>query len=593
MIKDSDVLQIFKKYGFSSKNSFPYIYRINNGVGVCYRIDDSIYGNLERIALFNNIEELDLFLKRYSWYKKYKNKKHIRIVLNNYQVLFPSISYMIDDKLVFNNDIDKSIDEEKVMDDLSRYKNVAIELLKYYEHSKEQMEFYLNNYVLFVDDLKYRKYLLDKEIALYKKSKKKIEYTNKKVLALKKVEDANIKKFKNKIARARTIQDYQKIIKRIWDLNKSIETYDKYNDALLDGIFKYNEMLLVNKKIDYLINIKNKKHILPMGLNKKFKEIEIEYSNNLNKVYEDFIESDIKEIERKYGVYDKLDELELSSYLKMSHGRKDFLEVTSQINRVKDSSKYTINYLNMNYNLLDVEERNVLSLYNSKFKYLFDLILSIPDFDKWSNKKMVKYLDSIESVSRFKEEIDKLKLKIDLDINKKVKEDYFSIICLDSFEKLVNSVVELLKVLKDINKKMILNDDMIFYFKIDSFDDLKNKYVYYLTSNKDDIVADVKINKGIMGIVRVKKNTPVLYSPYELDFGNLYGSNDDVIKVKRNEGINIILDAKDVIINRDSKSTIVSLYKPIIEEEKINYVKEMEMVENIEGCNFIIKSKLR
>ena len=593
MIKDSDVLQIFKKYGFSSKNSFPYFYKINNGVGVCYRIDDSIYGNLERIALFNNIEELDLFLKRYSWYKKYKNKKHIRIVLNNYQVLFPSISYMIDDKLVFNNDIDKSIDEEKVMDDLSRYKNVAIELLKYYEHSKEQMEFYLNNYVLFVDDLKYRKYLLDKEIALYKKSKKKIEYTNKKVLALKKVEDANIKKFKNKIARARTIQDYQKIIKRIWDLNKSIETYDKYNDALLDGIFKYNEMLLVNKKIDYLINIKNKKHILPMGLNKKFKEIEIEYSNNLNKVYEDFIESDIKEIERKYGVYDKLDELELSSYLKMSYGRKDFLEVTSQINRVKDSSKYTINYLNMNYNLLDVEERNVLSLYNSKFKYLFDLILSIPDFDKWSNKKMVKYLDSIESVSRFKEEIDKLKLKIDLDINKKVKEDYFSIICLDSFEKLVNSVVELLKVLKDINKKMILNDDMIFYFKIDSFNDLKNKYVYYLTSNKDDIVADVKINKGIMGIVRVKKNTPVLYSPYELDFGNLYGSNDDVIKVKRNEGINIILDAKDVIINRDSKSTIVSLYKPIIEEEKINYVKEMEMVENIEGCNFIIKSKLR
>ncbi len=592
MIKDSSIIEVFKKYGFSSKNTYPYIYRIKNGVGVCYRIDDSIYGSLERIALFNTLEELDLFLKRYSWYKKNKDKEHIKVVLNNYQVLFPSVSYMIDDKLVFNSDIGKELEEEKEFDDLSIYKKATIDLLKYYEHSKEQMEFYLNNYILYVDNLKYRKYLLDKEIALYKKSHKKIEYSNK-VLALKRVEDVNIKKFKYKIDKASTLLDYKKIIKKLWDLNKSIETYAKYNDALLDGIVKYNEMLMVNKKIDFLLNVKNKKHIIPMGLNKKFKEIELEYSGYLNNVDNKFIEESIDEVNRKYKEYDKLDDLELSDYLRLSYGRKDYLEVRSQINKIRDINKYTINYLNMNYNLLDIEERNVLTLYNSKFKYLFDLILSIPDFDKWTTRKLVNYLDSIESVSRFKEEIDKLKIKINLSKNKKIKEDYFSFISLDSFENLVKSVVKLLIILKNINKKMILNEDMAFYFKIESFADLKKKYVYYLTSNKYDIVADVKINKGIMGIVKVKKNTPVLYSPYELDFGSLYGSNDDVIKVKSNESINIILDAKDVIISRDTKSSRISLYKPFIEEDGISYVKDIEMVDSIESCNFIIKSKLR
>lgn len=592
MIKDSSIIQVFKKYDFSSTNTFPYIYRINNGIGVCYRIEDNIYGNLERIALFNTLEELDLFLKRYSWYKKNKDKKHIKVVLNNYQVLFPSVSYMIEDKLILNNDIAKEEKEIKELDDIARYKKEAIDLLKYYEHSKEQMEFYLNNYILFVDDLKYRKYLLDKEISIYKKSRKKIEYNNK-VLALKKVEDANVKKFRSKIAKASTLLEYKKIIKRLWDLNKSIEAYTKYNEFLVDGIVKYNELLLTSKKMEFLLNNKNKKHILPISLNKKFKEIELENKNSLNVIDNDYYKYSIDEVERKYKVYDKLDDIELSDYLRMSYGRKDYLEVMKQINSDRVSNKDTINYLNMNYNLLDIEERNILTLYNSKFKYLFDQILSIPDFDKWTNKKLVNYLDSIESVSRFKEEIDKLKLKIDSSKNKKVKEDYFSIINLNNFEDMVKSAVKLLKVLKNINKKMILSEDMTFYFKIDSFNDLKNKYVYYLTSNKSDMVADVKINKGILGIVKVKKNTPVLYSPYELDFGSLYGNNDDVIKVKSNEAINIILDAKDVIISRDTKSTNISMYKPFIEEDKISYVSKIEMVDNIESCNFIIKSKLR
>ena len=407
-----EALLIMKKYGFSSKNSFPYLISLNNGFGIVYKIEDSIYGELERVSFFNSREDMEVFLYYYSWYKKNKSKKNIKVILSDYQVICPSISYMINDELVLN----KEIIDNSYKVEINNYKDEASKLLDYYEHIKSLQLDFLRNYILLGEELRYKKYILEKET---KSSKKNSSYSVSKHLEIKKVEDANVKKFRNKMNRISTVTEYKKLINNLWELNRRLEINKSYYDSLIDCNKKYFELEIINKKIEEINS--NKKHILNIGLKKRLKEIEdnYKYTNTIN---EEYVNDSINIINRKYEMKKSIDDMKLYNYLKYSYGRKDLLEMVNRNKVIKN--KDIMNGLSMYFNLLSQEQRVALTLYNSKFKYLFDLILQIPDFYKWSNKRIVKYLDEVEGVSRFKEEVDKLYISLNNNINKKIREEY-------------------------------------------------------------------------------------------------------------------------------------------------------------------------
>ena len=96
-------LKLFKKYGFNSANSLPYLCFIGNRVGIAFKYSDKCYGAIERATFFDNPEEMDNFLKMYRKYIDSGKGENISIVLDNYQVMFPNIIYTREDELIGGN----------------------------------------------------------------------------------------------------------------------------------------------------------------------------------------------------------------------------------------------------------------------------------------------------------------------------------------------------------------------------------------------------------------------------------------------------------------------------------------------------------
>ena len=218
-------------------------------------------------------------------------------------------------------------------------------------------------------------------------------------------------------------------------------------------------------------------------------------------------------------------------------------------------------------------------------------MIEIPDFFEWTNKKLTKYLENQDSVSRFKEEcIDELCSRLGQDINKNIREKYFVNINYKSFKLFVTDIVKLLMVLKNIDNKMVLSNDCQLYTTIPSISSLKNKYVYYLTDKND--VLSIKDKKGVLGVFKVTKGTPVLYSPYSLDFGDLYDRNSRIIKEIRNNKISLIIDVNDVIITRDKKPSEVYYYKNVVDVVNgVSFVNDIKYSNKIVYYNFIIRKR--
>ena len=203
---------------------------------------------------------------------------------------------------------------------------------------------------------------------------------------------------------------------------------------------------------------------------------------------------------------------------------------------------------------------------------------------------MTKYLEEIEEVSRFKEEcIDELCIRLVQETNRKIKEKYFTDINFKSFKYFVQDMVKLLIVLKNINDKMTLKSDLKLFMDFDSLTALNNKYVYYLEDNSNSVIGDAITKKRLIGVFKILRETPVLYSPYNLDFGNLYDKNSRRISEVSNNKIGLIIDVNDVKIMRDRKLSEVYDYENIKEEKNgVFVVTDIKYRNKISYCNFTI-----
>ena len=86
MLSKTDILKILQTYNISSSSYGPTIYENNNTLGICLDIKDSTFGFLTRIFTFNDLNTLDEFLQKLTWYKNNHQKYSIKLILDDYQV---------------------------------------------------------------------------------------------------------------------------------------------------------------------------------------------------------------------------------------------------------------------------------------------------------------------------------------------------------------------------------------------------------------------------------------------------------------------------------------------------------------------------
>ena len=583
-------LKVFKKYGFNSTNSSPYLCSIGNRIGVSFKYNDNRFGLIERSTFFDNLNELDTFLKIYRNYLDNGKSEHIYMLLDNYQVMFPNLIYAKDDKAVLNDEMVYKTKNKDDLSELEKLKLVASNLLSYYVDVSSRQVKHINN-VSFMKNILLKK---EKELKneIRKLSKKKEE---EKITTIKteyfQYDNSLYSSYKNYLDSIREKDHAINLINRLWELNKKLEISKEYYRSIVISRELADKIRLLDLKIDYVKSLKGKKSFL-LNINKNLKLIEKEYVKD--EIEDSYVDDKINKVRKKYSFFSNISIFYLDDYLKESLLNDDYDYL---------ANKYSLDYSNkLNkgdivddlrnaYQLLNFDERRVLTLFNSQYKTIFELILEIPDFFEWTNKKLTKYLENQDSVSRFKEEcIDELCSRLGQDINKNIREKYFVNINYKSFKLFVTDIVKLLMVLKNIDNKMVLSNDYQLYTTIPSISSLKNKYVYYLTDKSD--VLSIKDKKGVLGVFKVTKGTPVLYSPYSLDFGDLYDRNSRIIKEIRNNKISLIIDVNDVIITRDKKPSEVYYYKNVVDVVNgVSFVNDIKYSNKIVYYNFIIRKR--
>ena len=583
-------LKVFKKYGFNSTNSSPYLCSIGNRIGVSFKYNDNRFGLIERSTFFDNLNELDTFLKLYRNYLDNGKSEHIYMLLDNYQVMFPNLIYAKDDKAVLNDEMVYKTKNKDDLSELEKLKLVASNLLSYYVDVSSRQVKHINN-VSFMKNILLKK---EKELKneIRKLSKKKEE---EKITTIKteyfQYDNSLYSSYKNYLDSIREKDHAINLINRLWELNKKLEISKEYYRSIVISRELADKIRLLDLKIDFVKSLKGKKSFL-LNINKNLKLIEKEYIKD--EIEDSYVDDKINKVRKKYSFFSNISIFYLDDYLKESLLNDDYDYL---------ANKYSLDYSNkLNkgdivddlrnaYQLLNFDERRVLTLFNSKYKTIFELILEIPDFFEWTNKKLTKYLENQDSVSRFKEEcIDELCSRLGQDINKNIREKYFVNINYKSFKLFVTDIVKLLMVLKNIDNKMVLSNDYQLYTTIPSISSLKNKYVYYLTDKSD--VLSIKDKKGVLGVFKVTKGTPVLYSPYSLDFGDLYDRNSRIIKEIRNNKISLIIDVNDVIITRDKKPSEVYYYKNVVDVVNgVSFVNDIKYSNKIVYYNFIIRKR--
>ena len=583
-------LKVFKKYGFNSTNSSPYLCSIGNRIGVSFKYNDNRFGLIERSTFFDNLNELDTFLKLYRNYLDNGKSEHIYMLLDNYQVMFPNLIYAKDDKVVLNDEMVYKTKNKDDLSELEKLKLVASNLLSYYVDVSSRQVKHINN-VSFMKNILLKK---EKELKneIRKLSKKKEE---EKITTIKteyfQYDNSLYSSYKNYLDSIREKDHAINLINRLWELNKKLEISKEYYRSIVISRELADKIRLLDLKIDFVKSLKGKKSFL-LNINKNLKLIEKEYVKD--EIEDSYVDDKINKVRKKYSFFSNISIFYLDDYLKESLLNDDYDYL---------ANKYSLDYSNkLNkgdivddlrnaYQLLNFDERRVLTLFNSKYKTIFELILEIPDFFEWTNKKLTKYLENQDSVSRFKEEcIDELCSRLGQDINKNIREKYFVNINYKSFKLFVTDIVKLLMVLKNIDNKMVLSNDYQLYTTIPSISSLKNKYVYYLTDKSD--VLSIKDKKGVLGVFKVTKGTPVLYSPYSLDFGDLYDRNSRIIKEIRNNKISLIIDVNDVIITRDKKPSEVYYYKNVVDVVNgVSFVNDIKYSNKIVYYNFIIRKR--
>ncbi len=570
MLKYEDAKEVMNKYYYGVNTSSLTLCDFRNQTSLVIRYNDSSFGNIRRIVFFDDIESFETFLDKFKWYEANKNYCDINIL--DYEDLFPNIYFSIDGKVVF----DKDITNYEVKDVYSK-KEVLDFLIKYYYECKRKNEVIYDKYNFLVDYYNDCIDLLCKEIGK-KRLPNKLERISKK-----KINDSKVKDILNNKA------INNNLILELINICYGLELNESYYELLLKYKKATNDLSLLLAYEAYIESLNGWK------INsKELKDIENKYYVE-DSVYSSFIEDSLDLVKNKYNYANKMGIKKIVCFLEEAFCNDDYQGIAERINnrKVKIGKNALFIDLEKQYNSCSKEEKQLATLYNTKYRGLFNHILDGSVIHEYNIKKLYKYIDEIEEVSRMKEEcFDLIKDRIELDNNRDIKNDYFYNIVFSDYKEFLQSLVMILVSLNTICKKMVLNENITLFYRFNNDEMLSDKLMCYLMDNPSTLIETIKEDGGVLGRFRLKEGLPVVYSPYTIDLGVLYDEKNMDIEVTNNNSLDLAINIKDVNIDEDYRFNRVNYYDIIYDNSNgINVIKSILLNSSIRYEDYYVWNK--
>ena len=398
MLDFETVLELMKKYGYSSTSIHPYIYQNNDNIGICYTYIDEEYGMLERIKIFDNIEAFEQFLKEQSWLKSNGKNYNVRMILDNYESSMPKVLYLRNEKIMVEGEMD-NIDnfdlresQRKQMDEVSQILYEAGDLLLVYDEIKDRQLQYLKKIIALKNTLRGKYFDLQKEVDKYNKYKVERNLTLiPDVLdkgSINEVLEVTIKDQYNKyIAQRPSLEEIKDFIKQVWDLNLGLELNTKYYEAQKEENDIRNEIKVVDRKLELMRDLnEDLRPIFGIDLVGRFKKINEVCRKESKYMSKNYVNERLELVNKKYSVFDKLNLNYASDYLREAIQNTNYDDLAikystneseEKINKAKLPLNDVVSDLTIQYrDRLNQEAQSILVLYNnSKFAKIFNTIL--------------------------------------------------------------------------------------------------------------------------------------------------------------------------------------------------------------------------
>ncbi len=616
MLDFNSALEMMAKYGYSSSTSHPYIYEAGESIGLCYLYNDEDYGTLERVKIFETLDDLEEFLKQLDWLKKNGLLYHVRMALDNYEIMNPKTIFLRNEKIMVEGEMydienfDLRESQRNQMDDASKVVFEAGDLLLIYDEIKNRQLQYFSSIIRLKNTLREKYFELQKEIDVYNKIKVERNLT-----LLPDVPDSGgidemleiaIKdRYNLYVSQRPSFEEALQFLKEVWDLNYKLDSNIRYYNAQKEENEIRNELKVVAQKTELMQKLnENLRPVFGVDLVSRFRKINKICKETSTTISDESIKAKLKLIDKKYGVYNKLDFMYTSDYLReaiqntnyddlaLKYGKGVTFDVA---NKARTPMHDVAASLSVQYrDKLNVDEQGILVLYNNeKFRKICDAILSVDNFDTVPFKSVMRAVNGIKGLSKLKTECyGAVKTRLEDPINATIKTSLFSKFDFTTFETFVSSLVSALAKLKNVNNKMVLNGDINMYLIVRKEEEVLNRNFLMVTNDLNTLLHEKGNN--MIGITLLKEKLPVLYSPYYLDIGDIY-SKDASLQMYIKEMINfeLLVEKNDVNLNLDeNKIDVVKYYSEPSVEGNIYIVKELKAADRTTFCKFAISTKL-
>ena len=547
-VQREELQKLMMKYGFYSLNKEPFLYDGKKGVGLSFTFRCPFYGTLTRLFIPKNKEEAEDFLKKYCWYKKNGQNYKVQIELNDYETELPEIFFAKDTKkctLEEMRDLEKKIQKEepqKQKNYIQKLKRSALLILEVIEKKIEIQNKTYQNLVKLTNQYEEKLYEL-------KKQKQEYERLPLPTMSPEKLSDEivdyheELMALEQNIRQMNTESELTNDINELTNFLKSLEVSESLIQNKYELIKKPIEIELLEQQIQAVELLKRKRGMFGKKENLEETLETVRKQSTLKEIvsFQTYHDNEIKRIEEKYTLIPDMDIRTIGDFF-VEFDNLKVREPILDIDEKNPSYELTMKKLESDFTSRPKEEQNILILYHSMLKDIYDL-------DK-----------SKEGIEKTKELIDLMKNPNN--ILMKIK--FFKNIDISSIENCSQSIQTELDRLFKIEPDELLTDINVFFKNSEKIVDSR----ILKASNKRTIApSNIISDNSLIYIAKLRKNTKVYFVPTEITYDI---EQEDNLILRQNQPL-ILIDLQKNKINEE-KSDILKVvqYKEVIKTEK-NY----------------------
>lgn len=602
MLTLESALTLFRKYDFNSTTSFPYLFSSDNNVGLVFLYYDDDYGTLQRAKIFDNEEILEDFLKKYRWYLDNGLSNNVRMVLDDYEIMNPHVIFLRNNIAMVKGEMFDlegfKLREAQIeqLDLVSRAVFEAGNLLLIYDSIKSKQVKRFESAKTLNNQLRQLYFNLQKEVDIYNGIKLDRELILQKQTTINpsvnELMEISIKDRYNQYRTTLpTLEEANAFVQEVWDLLLSIEVDSSLYQVEASCNNMRWEMDVVQKKYNLVHSLNqsdDKFH--KVDLVKRFRTINNESEASSIKLDSSYINKRTESIKRKYGYINTLDFNSLSEYLRECDLNNNYDVVALKYKKGSKVNKDDISINGLASNIfsqyrdnISVENQAMLILYNSIYRQLIDLVLNVPDLTSKTNEEVFGLLSKVKGITKIKNECyEQVKRGFLNPANQNIQGQLFSNVNFETFDLFMISMIDKIKKFK-LSNRIAASGNCKLFFLAKNENEFINKKFIVLTNDINSVKQQITSPKDFIGVATLFKNTPLLYSPYYVDFDFNHAKDvQPVYAIKELGKLELLIQKDDVNCFIDDTITYVNEYasNPTLVED-VSMVSELTLVNKL------------